>query len=191
MAKYITLKKAELVELCKSRDLATEGTKDVLVDRLEESDRLAKELETDTGVEEKSEATVVEEDNKEQPEPVAETAAEPVTDSVQEPVQEPIEEKQTQVPKAETNEEPKELSADELKELALVELKKRLARASKFGDETSSAEITKDIQRIERFGVSATSKIYFELTGKSPQKDKKVFKKRGHYKKNFGSRGKR
>lgn len=67
MTKYNTLLKAKLQELLEARGLPIEGTKEVLIERLEESDKVAAELDEDDDV--KEDVSETKEEPKEPTEP--------------------------------------------------------------------------------------------------------------------------
>lgn len=134
--KYASLLKGKLQEICTERGLSAEGTKDVLVERLEENDKLRVELEAEDEPA-VPEAVVVEETA---PETVADV--EPTVESVPETVAAPVE-------PVINEEEAKEAE----KNAVLQDLTKRIARSRRFGDEDAAKDMEAQKTRIEKFGL--------------------------------------
>lgn len=142
-----TLKVAEIKEHLKKMELATTGFKKELVDRLKEAmeSRGLKELVEDEAKPEdvkpeevKEEETKIEEETK----PEEETKTEDV-----------------QIP-----ENPKiTLTLDEIKDKVIEHIKVSIARSEKFQEEDKIKRLTKDLHRIEKFGISESNPIAIEL----------------------------
>ncbi|GMM47095.1 hypothetical protein DAPK24_036700 [Pichia kluyveri] len=148
MTKYNTLLKAKLQELLEARGLPIEGTKEVLIERLEESDKVAAELDEDDDVKEDvSEAVTTEPTELTEP-----------TETKEEPKEEPTE------------------ATLETRVLELLNTK--LKRAIKFNEEELIKRLNSEILRINKFGVSAESAIVHELNGTKPKYTNKVVKRR-------------
>lgn len=150
---YPTQTVSQLKELLKARGLATNGLKNDLVARLEQSDNetgaengeVTKPLETDA-------APVTTEDSNDTLEAAAETKAEE-----EEAKPETTEETETPKPKV------KVLTPEERKAHALELLQKKLNRAKKFGSEEDAENVKRDIARVERFGVEPGTSLAKEL----------------------------
>ena len=157
MTKYNTLLKAKLQELLEARGLPIEGTKEVLIERLEESDKVAAELDEDDDVKEDTTEVVTTE---------KEDTTEPT---------EPTEPKE--VVTEESTEEPTEAT---LETRVLELLNTKLKRAIKFNEEEVIKRLNSEILRINKFGVSAESAIVHELNGTKPKpkSSNKVMKRR-------------
>lgn len=204
MTKYSGLLKAKLQELLTARGLPVDGTKEVLIERLEESDKVAAELDE------------FEEDdasgNANAANPVNSAAA-PAVASVSEAKEEQIAETSvsnegkaveattsaaeaeavatTSAETAVVEETKKEITPEELKALAIEHLKTKIQRALKFSEDETAKSLEADLTRIEKFGVSLESSIAKELGyGKKPAKTafvKRNFNKKRPFQK-FGNR---
>ena len=165
MTKYNTLLKAKLQELLEARGLPIEGTKEVLIERLEESDKVAAELDEDDDVKEDT-TEVVTTEKEDTTEPTEPTETKEVV------TEEPKEE-----PKEESTEEPTEAT---LETRVLELLNTKLKRAIKFNEEEVIKRLNSEILRINKFGVSAESAIVHELNGTKPKpkSSNKVMKRR-------------
>ncbi|KAG0673975.1 hypothetical protein C6P42_002467 [Pichia californica] len=197
MSKYSGLLKAKLQELLTARGLPIDGTKEVLIERLEESDKIGAELDEDeddlSTTTNATNATVVTAD-----EPIPSSA--PVVDinetAVSETVQTPLEPVEKQVEEVTTVvkddseisptsvEEAKEeeVTPETLKAAAVDYLTKKIARAQKFSEDAQVATLQADLKRIEKFGIALDSAIAREL-GYAPKKSvekKSVHKKPVH-----------
>ncbi|GMM39545.1 hypothetical protein DAHU10_004460 [Hanseniaspora uvarum] len=177
-----TLKVAEIKEHLKKLDLPTTGFKKELVDRLKEAME-SKGL-TELADDEKKEEPVVQEEAKVE-EPVVQEEAkveEPVVQEevkVEEPV---VQETEAKEPEVQIPEIPKiTLSLDEIKDKIIEHIKLSIARSEK---------LTKDLHRIEKFGIAENNPIAIELglieVEKKPIKTQK--KNGGKAKKNKNSR---
>ena len=158
MTKYNTLLKAKLQELLEARGLPIEGTKEVLIERLEESDKVAAELDEDDDVKEDTTEVVTTE---------------------KEDTTEPTETKE--VVTEEPKEEPTEVPTEATLETRVLELlNTKLKRAIKFNEEEVIKRLNSEILRINKFGVSAESAIVHELNGTKPKPKytNKVMKRR-------------
>ena len=147
-----TLKVAEIKEHLKKMDLATTGFKKELVDRLKEAMEargLAELAEEEVKVEEpKAEEAKVEEVKAEEPK-----EEETVTEEVQIP------------------ENPKvTLTLDEIKDKVIEHIKVSITRAEKFQEDDKIKRLTKDLHRIEKFGIAETNPIAIELGLVEPEK---------------------
>jgi len=164
-----TLKVAEIKEHLKKLDLPTTGFKKELVDRLKEAME-SKGL-TELADDEKKEEPVVQEEAK-----------------VEEPV---VQETETKEPEVQIPEIPKiTLSLDEIKDKIIEHIKLSIARSEKFQEEDKIKRLTKDLHRIEKFGIAENNPIAIELglieVEKKPIKTQK--KNGGKAKKNKNSR---
>ena len=163
MTKYNTLLKAKLQELLEARGLPIEGTKEVLIERLEESDKVAAELDEDDDVkEDTTEVVTTEKEDTTEPTEPTETK-EVVTEEPKEEVP------STEVPTEAT-----------LETRVLELLNTKLKRAIKFNEEEVIKRLNSEILRINKFGVSAESAIVHELNGTKPKpkSSNKVMKRR-------------
>lgn len=164
-----TLKVAEIKEHLKKLDLPTTGFKKELVDRLKEAME-SKGL-TELADDEKKEEPVVQEEAK-----------------VEEPV---VQETEAKEPEVQIPEIPKiTLSLDEIKDKIIEHIKLSIARSEKFQEEDKIKRLTKDLHRIEKFGIAENNPIAIELglieVEKKPIKTQK--KNGGKAKKNKNSR---
>lgn len=186
-----TLKVAEIKEHLKKLDLPTTGFKKELVDRLKEAME-SKGL-TELADDEKKEEPVVQEEAKVE-EPVVQEEAkveEPVVQEevkVEEPV---VQETEAKEPEVQIPEIPKiTLSLDEIKDKIIEHIKLSIARSEKFQEEDKIKRLTKDLHRIEKFGIAENNPIAIELglieVEKKPIKTQK--KNGGKAKKNKNSR---
>ena len=160
MTKYNTLLKAKLQELLEARGLPIEGTKEVLIERLEESDKVAAELDEDDDVKEDTTevVTLEKEDTTEPTEP---------TETKKVVTEEPKEE----VPS-------KEVPTEATLETRVLELlNTKLKRAIKFNEEEVIKRLNSEILRINKFGVSTESAIVHELNGTKPKPNPKYTNK--------------
>ena len=175
-----TLKVAEIKEHLKKLDLPTTGFKKELVDRLKEAME-SKGL-TELADDEKKEEPVVQEEAKVE-EPVVQEEV-----KVEEPV---LQETETKEPEVQIPEIPKiTLSLDEIKDKIIEHIKLSIARSEKFQEEDKIKRLTKDLHRIEKFGIAENNPIAIELglieVEKKPIKTQK--KNGGKAKKNKNSR---
>lgn len=157
-----TLKVAEIKEHLKKMDLATTGFKKELVDRLKEAMEargLAELAEEEVKVEEpKAEEAKVEEVKAEEPK------AEEV--KAEEPKEEETVTEEVQIP-----ENPKvTLTLDEIKYKVIEHIKVSITRAEKFQEDDKIKRLTKDLHRIEKFGIAETNPIAIELGLVEPEK---------------------
>lgn len=204
MTKYSGLLKAKLQELLTARGLPVDGTKEVLIERLEESDKIAAELD-----EEEDTAPVVEAKVEEKPEEAVPVAAEtkieaPVVESKVE--EEPKEEAKEETvsadaaPSEEKKEEEKkedtEINPETLKIAAIEYLNKNIARAQKFGEEQQVAQFQADLARIEKFGIALDSALARTLgyapkkpVGTPAQKNNRNGQRRPQHRQNGSNRG--
>ena len=164
MTKYNTLLKAKLQELLEARGLPIEGTKEVLIERLEESDKVAAELDEDDDVKEDTTEVVTTETKED-------------TTETKEDTTEPTEPKEV-VTEVITEEIPSTEATLETRVLELLNTK--LKRAIKFNEEEVIKRVNSEILRINKFGVSAESAIVHELNGTKPKpkSSNKVMKRR-------------
>lgn len=167
--------KAKLQELLTARGLPVDGTKEVLIERLEESDKIAAELDQD------------DDDGEEAPAApsaaAAAAAAEPaVAPAVEEKKPEdaaPVEAAETpaaagEAAKKEEEEEKKaEVTPETLKAAAIEHLTRKIARAQKFGEDQQVTTLQADLARIEKFGLALDSAIAREL-GLAPAPKKRA-----------------
>ncbi|GAV27936.1 hypothetical protein PMKS-001404 [Pichia membranifaciens] len=174
MTKYSGLLKAKLQELLTARGLPVDGTKEVLIERLEESDKIAAELDQDDDDGEEAPAA---------PSAAAAAAAEPaVAPAVEEKKPEdaaPVEAAETpaaagEAAKKEEEEEKKaEVTPETLKAAAIEHLTRKIARAQKFGEDQQATTLQADLARIEKFGLALDSAIAREL-GLAPAPKKRA-----------------
>lgn len=156
--KYASLLKAKLQQICQERGLSTEGTKDVLIERLEENDTLRAELEGPADEDAAAAASAdAEEKAEEKPEEAA-APAEPAAgasaaETAAETAPEPAEAVSDAVPDAVP--EAPAVSEEELKAQTIADLTKRAARARRFGDDDAASQLEAQLARIEKFGLSA------------------------------------
>lgn len=187
---------AQLKELLKERELATDGLKADLVARLESSDKGPEELKEPEQPVEHSVGVVdqtIDNPKDEKPAPDAEVQAEVAEPEVNE------EKSPSSTEKTNVDEKPSQLSADQLKQLAIEHLQKKLHRAEKFGeDETATKDLQRQISRIEKFGLDLTTQLAKDLgVGRGPaaavgkpkfKPKKKNFKNYSNRHKNHGSK---
>lgn len=172
MTKYSSLLKGKLQELLTARGLPIDGTKEVLIERLEESDKIAAELEADdepattdvapppaesaasaASIEQASEAPVNEakaetSESASAPAPVAAPVATPVESNKGVQELEPV------VP---------DVTPETLKTAAIEMLNTKIARAQKFGEDSQVSALKGDLARVEKFGVALDSALAREL----------------------------
>ncbi|AWU76398.1 uncharacterized protein C5L36_0C03380 [Pichia kudriavzevii] len=146
MTKYATLLKGKLQELLAERGLPTDGTKDVLVERLEESDKIAAELDQDLEepVANSSQGATTDKNVEDQTVPTTNDAT--VTDATTTP---------TAVGDA----------TESLQARAVKLLEGKIARVRRFGDESSAVALQKQLARVVRFGVTPGSALALEVEG--------------------------
>lgn len=177
MTKYSTLLKAKLQELLSARGLPIDGTKEVLIERLEESDKIAAELDEEEEEEEDEGSKAAEKPKEEEQGEVKEPAKEETPEETKEQATGPLEPSQEQAsgppaPSADAKndaEEAKELTPEQLKSAAVGLLNKKIARAQKFGEDQQVAALQADLNRIEKFGLALDSALAREL-GFAPAK---------------------
>ncbi|OWB56265.1 binding protein [[Candida] boidinii] len=179
MTTYSSQTVPQLKDLLKARGLSTTGVKAELISRLEESDKIAAELDIEDGANTSVAAPVTEV----APAPVEEAApiseAAPVTESIA-PVSEAPKAEVTEVSEptepetAPVVEEKKELTPEELKAAAIDLLTKKIARSRKFGNEEEAASFEGNLKRIEKFGIALDSPIAREL-GVAPKERRRSF----------------
>lgn len=171
MTKYSGLLKAKLQELLTARGLPVDGTKEVLIERLEESDKIAAELDQDD-----------DDDGEEAPAAAAEPAAAPAVEEKKPEGTAPVEAAETpatadETPKKEEKEEEEEKKAEvtpeTLKAAAIEHLTRKIARAQKFGEDQQATTLQADLARIEKFGLALDSAIAREL-GLAPAPKKRA-----------------
>lgn len=152
--KYGSFLKGKLQEICAERGLSAEGTKDVLIERLEENDKLRVELEAeDEPAVEQTEQVVAA-----PVETVVVAAAAAVEDSTVEPVvaAAAVVEPDTAVEAAVEPAAPvvdEEAAKEAEKKSVLEDLARRIVRARRFGDEDSAKDLEAQKTRIEKFGL--------------------------------------
>ncbi|ODQ47613.1 hypothetical protein PICMEDRAFT_23573, partial [Pichia membranifaciens NRRL Y-2026] len=151
MTKYSGLLKAKLQELLTARGLPVDGTKEVLIERLEESDKIAAELDQDDDDGEDTSAAGAGPTAAASAEVVAEPAAEEKKAEDAAPPEEKEEEKKPEV------------TPETLKAAAVEHLTKKIARAQKFGEDQQATTLQADLARIEKFGLALDSAIAREL----------------------------
>lgn len=184
--KYGGLLKAKLQETCAQRGLSTEGTKDVLVERLEENDRLREELEGEEATATATATTTATaQDGASAPVEADAAPAAAIEDAAVAPVSADVAAapavsvEVAPVASAEPAEtvEPVEPAAapveteDERKARVLADLTKRAARARRFGDEDAAKALDAQISRINKFGLQpeATPKATPKAAPKAPR----------------------
>jgi hypothetical protein len=147
-----TLKVAEIKEYLKKMDLATTGFKKELVDRLKEA------------MEARGLAELAEEEVKVEEPKAEEAKVEEAT--VAEPKEEEEAKEDVQIP-----ENPKvTLTLDEIKDKVIEHIKVSITRAKKFQEDDKIKRLTKDLHRIEKFGIAETNPIAIELGLVEPEK---------------------
>lgn len=173
-----TLKVAEIKEHLKKMDLATTGFKKELVDRLKEAMESKGLTEL---VDDKAESEEVKEASPAVAIPAEE--AKPEEEQVKQEEIQPVEEKSEDVqPKEEVliPEIPKvSLSLDEIKEKVIEHIKMSISRCEKFQEEDKIKRLTKDLHRIEKFGIAENNPIAIELGLVEPEKPKFRHRKQG------------
>jgi SAP domain-containing ribonucleoprotein len=188
MTKYAGLLKAKLQELLTARGLPVDGTKEVLIERLEESDKIAAELdeeEDETAAEVPAEAPQEAQDASvetatdapaapEAPEASIEESADAKTDAVVGDGDD-VDNATT----ATAAQEEVVVTPELLKSKAVELLSRKLARAQKFGEDAQAAVLAADLARVEKFGVALDSIIARELGFGKPEP---VVKKHGNIK---------
>lgn len=153
-----TLKVAEIKEHLKKMDLATTGFKKELVDRLKEA------MEARGLAELAEEEVKVEEPKAEEEVKAEEPKAEEV--KAEEPKEEETVTEEVQIP-----ENPKvTLTLDEIKDKVIEHIKVSITRAEKFQEDDKIKRLTKDLHRIEKFGIAETNPIAIELGLVEPEK---------------------
>lgn len=183
-----TLKVAEIKDHLKRLDLPTQGFKKELVDRLKdgmESKGLKELLVEDENKEVAEELTPVptavsEEAAKDTVTPTAAVVDEPVVDVViseeasegPSAVEAPASATETVVESISVAVPEVELTLDEIKTKVLEHINESISRVEKFNDLEKLKRLTKDKQRIEKFGISEENPIAIEL-GLIKQKVKK------------------
>lgn len=178
MTKYSGLLKAKLQELLTARGLPVDGTKEVLIERLEESDKIAAELDQDDDDGEDTSAAGAGPTAAASAEVVAEPAAEEKKAEDAAPVEaaetpaaagEAVQEEKK--PEEKEEEKKPEVTPETLKAAAVEHLTKKIARAQKFGEDQQATTLQADLARIEKFGLALDSAIARELgLAPAPQK---------------------
>lgn len=188
MTKYSGLLKAKLQELLTARGLPVDGTKEVLIERLEESDKIAAELDEDedevateapaaaaaaaaNSTTAEVPAAPAEEKKPEEPEsaPATVTAA---ADSAAATAPKPSTETPAENAEKKEEETKQEVTPETLKAAAIEHLTKKIARAQKFGEDQQASTLQAELARIEKFGVALDSAIARELGFAPPPKKK-------------------
>ena len=156
MTKYATLLKGKLQELLAERGLPTDGTKDVLVERLEESDKIAAELDQDLEepVANSSQGATTDKNVEDQTVPTTNDAT--VTDAT---VTDATVTDATTTPTAVGD------ATESLQARAVKLLEGKIARVRRFGDESSAVALQKQLARVVRFGVTPGSALALEVEG--------------------------
>jgi SAP domain-containing ribonucleoprotein len=190
MTKYAGLLKAKLQELLTARGLPIDGTKEVLIERLEESDKIAAELD-----EEEDETAA--EAPAELPQEAQESSVVTATDAPaapaapEAPIEESVDAKTDAVvgdddvddvdgaATATATQDEVAVTPELLKGKAVELLSRKLARAQKFGEDAQAAVLAADLARVEKFGVALDSIIARELGFGKPEP---VVKKHGNIK---------
>ena len=189
MTKYAGLLKAKLQELLTARGLPVDGTKEVLIERLEESDKIAAELDEE---EDETAAEVPAEAPQEAQDASVETAADaPAAPEAPEASIEESADAKADVVGGDDNaddattataaQEEVVVTPELLKSKAVELLSRKLARAQKFGEDAQAAVLAADLARVEKFGVALDSIIARELGFGKPEP---VVKKHGNKNKN-------
>lgn len=210
MTKYSSLLKGKLQELLTARGLPIDGTKEVLIERLEESDKIAAELEADDEPEAAPEESKEKVEEHVAEEPVAE---EQKTEDVKTETEVPTKNEAETAPAAPSA--PSAPAADEkpavaeaaavpepptpetLKASAVELLNRKIARAQKFGEDDQVALLKANLARVEKFGVELDSALARELGFAPPKSSKPASRVNNHSnhhnryqkKKNFNRRG--
>ena len=169
---------AKLQELLTARGLPVDGTKEVLIERLEESDKIAAELDQDDDDGEDTSAAGAGPTAAASAEVVAEPAAEEKKAEDAAPVEaaetpaaagEAVQEEKK--PEEKEEEKKPEVTPETLKAAAVEHLTKKIARAQKFGEDQQATTLQADLARIEKFGLALDSAIARELgLAPAPQK---------------------
>lgn len=187
MTKYAGLLKAKLQELLTARGLPVDGTKEVLIERLEESDKIAAELDEE---EDETAAEVPAEAPQEAQDASVETAtdAPAAPEALEASIEESADAKTDAVggddnvdgaTTATATQDEVVVTPELLKSKAVELLSRKLARAQKFGEDAQAAVLAADLARVEKFGVALDSIIARELGFGKPEP---VVKKHGNIK---------
>lgn len=200
MTKYSSLLKGKLQELLTARGLPIDGTKEVLIERLEESDKIAAELEADDEPEVNNGADKVQDFT------ITDSSASIVAGT--EDVKNDVEDETKDVNKEEfsvttdisptapdatspTSEDTNNVATEKkvveeppnpetLKAAAVELLTMKINRAQKFGEEEQVSILKANLTRVEKFGVELDSALARELGFAPPTGPKATTKGSNH-----------
>lgn len=184
MTDYSSQTVAQLKELLKQRNLAVDGKKADLVQRLIDNENNV-DNEVKSAQDERKEE--ISSNNEAQAEPEKNEKASELTLTVIQPQENNEEEKKDEGKKDVEEKKSKNLSPEERKQLAVDLLTKKVQRAEKFGEVAAAEAARKDLARVEKFGVEPGTALAREI-GLVDRSLSNGFKKNFKGRKNFKSK---